>query len=155
MPSLVALARAPRAASRPVWRRYRAIRPLVRWPVTIVLGFFLAVILVNVVFGAFQQRPSRDLVVRAGTSEEMTVRVGAGRNVQVRWEPRDRERGEDEVVLLQARLEGPDRSDALPAPAEAGGFDFKAGFSGGLYTLRLSNATSRDSLPLRIRWRIQ
>ena len=140
---------------RAAWRRYRAVPGLLRWPLTALAAVILIVIVTNLLFGSLQQVATRELVVPAGESRTMSLQIAPGRNVAVRWQPTDPARDDADLVKLLGTLTGPGFERTTPAPLEAGGFDFKAGFAAGRYTLRLENPGARDSLPVEIRWRVR
>ena len=146
--STIAAAKARAAAG---WRLYRRVPWPLRWPATILIAVFLAVIVANLVFGASRQIVRQELSVAAGTTERVTIQVDAGRNVEVLWE----QPAGATAAPLAALLRGPDERQATEDPLIEGRFLFKGGFSRATYRLELRNESAVDTELVRVRWTVR
>lgn len=146
--------RALRPLGRSALRRYRRIPRLLRWPLTAVALVVLAVVLANLLFGASAREVQRDFALGPGETVAMEVRVDAGRNVEVRWQPADQEAPYADATPLEAELSGPDLRLATTTASPEGIFRFKGGFAVATYRVQFANNTHGAPGRFVVRWTI-
>ncbi len=138
-------------ARRRTWARYLSIPGRLRWPLTLVIGFFLVIILANLIFGSSGRTVAREFRLEPGEEQATSVQVGPGRNSDVRWEFVRFSGTEPEI---EAVVTGPAfRSDLSTDPE--GQIDFKGGFSRGEYTFTMRNLSDEASGVWLIEWTVR
>lgn len=113
-----------------------------------------AVVLANLFFGASAREVQRDFALGPGETVAMEVRVDAGRNVEVRWEPADQEAPYADAAPLEAELSGPDLRLATTTASPEGIFRFKGGFASATYRVQFANNTRDARGRFVVRWTI-
>ncbi len=122
-----------------------------RWPTTLVLGFFLAIILVNLAFGASARTVVREFRIAPGEEQATSIFVDASRNAQVAWILTS---NDDPPPEIEAIVTGPDFISRLRTDLE-GRILFKGGFSRGEYTFSMRNLSPESSGVWRIEWTVR